>query len=361
LVGVVVLAAVALPAAGCGSSKKHGVAGPSEVSLQRTSSPTANPFTPPVGKDTAGIKPPPAAVSQGPSTYNASLPGLYGGTRNSATCNTAQLVTYLESSTGKAKAWSDALQIRRSQIRSYVSALTPVLLRTDTRVTNHGFVNGVADPIPALLEAGTAVLVDSYGTPVVKCYCGNPLTAAVPLTSPTYYGPRWAGFSPGHITIIHSSTTIIDTFTLYDPRTGKTFTRPAGTDGRRDGPFTGTATGTTTTTPAPQPPGQPPQTAPSQTTPAQSEHPTASFSPSAGHLGDTFTLSASGFAPNTSLQATLTRPDGVVEHYAISTGSDGSGSFTFGQAQRVPLGTYTAVVRNPSTGAAAQASTSVSA
>jgi hypothetical protein len=46
----------------------------------------------------------------------------------------------------------------------------------------------------------------------------------------------------------------------------------------------------------------------------------------------------------------------VLEHYSISTGSDGSGSYQFRQAGSSPLGTYTAVVKNPNTGAQATAS-----
>jgi len=356
VVGVLVLV-------GCGSSSKHkttaGVAGPSEVALEKTSTPGANPFTPPVGKDTASVKPPPAVANASSTSFQGNLPGLYGGTRDYATCDTVQLVTFLESNPSKAAAWARVLSLQPADIKSYVSALTPVILRTDTRVTNHGFVGGVANPIPSLLQAGTAVLVDHYGVPVVKCYCGNPLTAPLPLSSPTYTGIPWTGFQPGHITIINQSTTIIDTFNLYDPTTGTTFTRPAGTDGTRDGPYQQSPSGTsTTTTDAQPPPTQPPP----QTTPqAPTERPSASFSPSAGHVGDSYTLSASGFAPNTTLSVTLTRPDGVTEHYSIDTGGDGSGSYTFPRTgTNTPLGTYTAVVQNPATGAQAQATTSVS-
>lgn len=46
-------------------------------------------------------------------------------------------------------------------------------------MTNHSLRNGVAAPFQAILQAGTAVLVDRYGTPVVRCFCGNPLKPAV--------------------------------------------------------------------------------------------------------------------------------------------------------------------------------------
>ena len=173
------LAACALLAA-CGSSNKAGVAGPSEVALQPVSKAGANPFMPPVGKDMAGVMPPSVAATQtggGLPTYNADLPGLCGGTRNYSACDASKMVVFLEQNPAKAAAWASTLGIQTTQIRDYVSGLTAVILRTDTRVTNHGYINGVADAIPAVLEAGTAVLVDKYGRPVVKCYCGNPLTS----------------------------------------------------------------------------------------------------------------------------------------------------------------------------------------
>src|SRR3954470_4954792 len=272
-------AATALSACGGGSSAKTtaGVKGASEITGEPVSSAGANPFTAPAGKDMSGVRPPKQAVSSaGPSTYRGSLPGLYGGTRDYATCDAHKLVNFLEHEPSKAGAWAGVLGIPVTRIRTYVNHLTPVLLRTDTRVTNHGYAGGHATVIQSVLQAGTAVFVNRYGEPVIKCYCGNPLTPPILYREPVYIGPRWADFSTTHITIIKQSITIIDTFTLYDPHTGTTFARPAGTDGSSD------------TTP-----GQslPPQTSPGGTTPPpsgsqpqppqqQNENPSASFSPS---------------------------------------------------------------------------------
>jgi hypothetical protein len=366
------MALLAVAGVGCGSSHKTaaGVKGPSEVVLAPVSKASANPFTAPVGKDLSGVKPPAAAVSQsgGLASYTGSLPGLYGGTRDYATCNPGKMVRFLEQNPAKAAAWAGTLGIQTTQIRQYVKTLTAVTLRVDTRVTNHGYIDGRADAIQSVLEAGTAVLVDNYGRPVVKCYCGNPLTPPVAYSAPTYTGPAWAGFAPAHITVITQSTTIIQQFTLFDPATGETFARPAGTSGGHDGPYaTSPGSSTTQTTPStpstsppqstPPPASTPaPQTSPQTTSqPQVQESPSAAFNPSSGMQGDTFVLSASGFAPNVTLDATLTRPDGVVEHYSIDTGSDGSGSHTFTNTQNVVTGHYSVVVRNPSSGASADA------
>ena len=357
LVRVAVLVTVSAALAACGgSSKTAGVKGHSEVAAQPVGKQIANPFTPAVGKDTKGIKPPPGATGSGggPATFKGGLPGLYGGTRSYSTCDAHKLVAFLTYNQAKAVAWATTLGIQTSEIRHYVSKLTAVTLRTDTRVTNHGYLNGRATTLQAVLEAGTAVFVDRYGEPVVKCYCGNPLTPPVLYSSPTYTGPIWDGFSSSHITIINQSTTIINVFKLYDPSTGKIFTRPAGTDGSKDGPYSGTPP--PGGTPAPPSGGG---TTTNGTPQQQPENPSASFSPSSGHQGDTFVLGASGFRPGATLDVTLTRPDGVPEHYSISTGADGSGSYTFTNTQNVVTGTYTATVHNPATGAQASASVDV--
>ena len=362
LAGVVLVAAV-LALGACGGDSKSsgdttttGVKGASEkVQAEPVSTAGPNPFTASVGKDKTGVKPPQQASAGGPSAYKGSLPGLYGGTMDHTTCDSGKLISFLEATPDKATAWAETLNIKTTDIRDYMGRLTAVTLRTDTRVTNHGFVGGRANPIQSVLQAGTAVFVNEYGAPVVKCYCGNPLTPPVTFTSPIYTGPTWPGFSPSHITIIEQSTTIINEYSLYDLANGGIFTRPAGTDGSQDTP----SGGGTATTPAPAPTTPPSTPTQPTTTQAQpSESPSASFSPNPGRQGDTFVLSASGFTPGATLDVSLTRPDGGQESYSISIGADGSGSHTFPPGSPV-TGTYSAVVTNPATGASTQASVQV--
>lgn len=348
---------------GCGgsdSAEDEGVAGPSEVALEPVSTEGDNPFTPPVGEDATEIKPPPAVARGEPSTFSGDLAGLYGGTLDYATCDAEKLVSFLEASPDQARAWADTLSIRPTEIRTFVDDLTPVILRTDTRVTNHGYVDGVATPIPALLQAGTAVFVDVYGAPVVKCYCGNPLTAPLPLTQPRYTGNPWPGYTPGNVTIIQNSTKVINVFKLYDPETGTIFTRPAGTSGGDDRPLATAPEPTPEPEPTPTPP-PPDEPAPEPVPPDVQEQPSAYFEPQAGQPGDTYTLYVEGFEPGVTLDVQLTRPDGVTESYSIDTGDAGTGQYTFPQTGGdTPLGTYTAVITNPNTGASTQAQASVS-
>jgi hypothetical protein len=188
-------------------------------------------------------------------------PGLYGGTGQTGTCDAGAIASYLADNPAKARAWVDALNadstvawsggttVTTSQISAYLSELTPVVLTRDTRVTNHGFKNGRATPRQAVLQAGTAVLVDRYGTPRVKCGCGNPLTKpAEQTTSVTYTGDRWQGFDPAVIVVVQPTTVIIQTFVIVNVDTGTLVERPPGTDGTADVASTTTTVPATTTT-----------------------------------------------------------------------------------------------------------------
>ena len=255
LVGVIVL----LVGIGAGLLLAGGGGGDeeSEVFLEPVNS-AHQEFTPSVGTDvsTETVATTTSAPAATTTSTRAGIPvvsgataGLYGGTLDAASCDPGKLVDFLEQNPDKAAAWAGVVGIRPSEIRSYVATLTPVILRSDTRVTNHGWVNGRANPIPAVLQAGTAVLVDRYGQPVTKCNCGNPLSPPQPVSTPVYTGTRWPQFSPTSITVINQSTTVINVFVLVDVRTGEEFGRPSGTTGASDGPVpSDSGTSTTTTT-----------------------------------------------------------------------------------------------------------------
>src|SRR5690606_12243555 len=110
--------------------------------------------------------------------------GIYGGSRDERVCDVERLVGFLtdEDNSAVAQAWAETLGVAREQIPEYVEDLTAMRLTFDTRVTNHGYEEGRATPFQALLQAGTAVLVDSLGVPRVKCNCGNPLLAPAPAS-----------------------------------------------------------------------------------------------------------------------------------------------------------------------------------
>src|SRR6184192_651097 len=93
--------AAATALAACGGSAKvsssaSGVKGASEITAEPVSTAGNNPCTAPAGNDMSGVKPPPGAVSTGtgPATYRGGLPGLYGGTRDYATCDAGKLINF---------------------------------------------------------------------------------------------------------------------------------------------------------------------------------------------------------------------------------------------------------------------------
>jgi hypothetical protein len=231
---------------------------------------TNNPFTPPAGTDQSV----PPVQPQGVSTQPGAQPGLFGGTMQEGSCNKQQLITFLEQNPDKGQAWASALGINFTDIRAYVTGLTPVLLRSDTRLTNHGWKNGKITSIQVVLQAGTAVLVDEKGFPVTKCYCGNPLTPPQAYP-PKYYGKKWDYFNPDSLTVVEKNVTTIDIYVLYDPRTGQTFLRPRGTSGASDTSSTPTTTPPTTRYTPPTTRSTPPT---SYSTPSTTHSPTSTTS-----------------------------------------------------------------------------------
>lgn len=223
------------------------VLGPSEVFLQPATDVGPEPFviTPlapapdpelarPVVAEEAEVQSAAGAAIQASS---GSQPGLYGGSRDDATCDTEQLVSFLGANPDKAQAWVAALnadatlryeggQLTPSVIPQYIGGLTPLILLEDTRVTNHGFADGKPNPWQSVLQKGTAVLIDQYGVPRARCYCGNPLIAPIPAPSaPTYVGRQWADFDPTKVDVVSPAPEPIEIFQVQD-KTGAIVERP---------------------------------------------------------------------------------------------------------------------------------------
>jgi hypothetical protein len=179
-------------------------------------------------------------VQQGaPITFSGNQPGLYGGSRDVTVCDIEQLVSFLTDpgNRAKAEAWASVHQIDVDEIEDFIGTLTPVRLRFDTRVTNHGFSNGRATPSQSILEAGTAVLVDALGIPRVKCNCGNPLLPPAAVTADytiQNQDDAWDTFDRDDVLAVTEAPDPVDTYTLIDTETGEVFGRPARSDGSDD-------------------------------------------------------------------------------------------------------------------------------
>jgi hypothetical protein len=168
-----------------------------------------------------------------PLLYGGSPAGrtaLFGGSNEQSVCDPGQLVAFLDADPAKATAWASVFGLSTDEIAGFVRTLTPVVLLRDTAVTNHGFAGGAAVARPAVLQAGTAVLVDGFGVPAVRCACGNPLLPpqVTDLPSAGFVGERWAGFDPATILSVRAAGAPLTTFTLVDVVTGQPLALRAG-------------------------------------------------------------------------------------------------------------------------------------
>jgi hypothetical protein len=202
-------------------------------------SPGRDPYALMSNTDQMKVTKPPAATG---GTKAGDAPGLYGGTRQMSSCDQHKLVAFLQANPDKARAWAGVQGIPVSDIERYVSRLTPVSLRTDTLVTNHGYRDGRATSEAAVLQAGMGVLINGYGVPAVKCNCGNPLTrpeSKIKTGNATYHGRKWPGFKKQNVTRVRprdSRQGTIVVFVLVDPGATMGFERPRATAGTDDGP-----------------------------------------------------------------------------------------------------------------------------
>ncbi len=188
---LVALVAITVFAFGCGSDDKKTSteADLQTVSFQKPEDPGPDPFTPPAdveGDDEVDI---PASGTGGEQPF--------GGSGSNRVCDRDKLIRFLKRNPERMREWARVLGIRPTfrAVKKYIAKLHPVTLTRDTQVTNHAFKNGRAEPFQAILQAGTAVLVDKYGVPVVRCFCGNPLGPAVFVPTakcqgcPPHYSP----------------------------------------------------------------------------------------------------------------------------------------------------------------------------
>jgi hypothetical protein len=171
---------------------------PREILLVSAADAGADPFTPPVDPpapaDAAALV---SAAPQSGVTPAAGAP-LYGGSGDDRVCDREAMISFLTANAAQGQAWAGVAGIPYANLASYIRSLTPTVLLYDTRVTNHSFAGGRATPLQSVLQAGTAVLVDSSGQPVARCKCGNPLRPPIPaVAKPTYVGTPWPGFQPG--------------------------------------------------------------------------------------------------------------------------------------------------------------------
>ncbi|MFC5954474.1 DUF6777 domain-containing protein [Streptomyces pratens] len=218
--------------------------GGGEVFLQAANATGPDPFTESTAEDgsappTASAPPTGSASESSPATavrgVRGGEPGLYGGTRDVSSCDVEQQIKYLREVPAKNEAFASVAGVESSELPSYLRSLTPLQLRLDTRVTNHGYRDGAATDYQAVLQVGTAVLVDARGVPRVRCACGNPLTKPVEQSDPRYTGAPWPGYSPSKVVVVDPAPRDIEKFVVRDTE-GGWFERNQGDMGGKDRP-----------------------------------------------------------------------------------------------------------------------------
>jgi hypothetical protein len=291
LIAAIVALIGLLAGAGAVLVLRDGTAGATEVFAEPSTEPGPDPFTSSVAAPdlattttTAPATTAPAtlATTTSPTTAGAVITskvgdnvGLYGGSLDIAVCDASKLVDFLTTDAAKGRAWAQAQGIPQSEIPRFVATLTPVILRDDVRVTNHGFDPDTLAPTPrqSILQRGSAVLVDRSGVPRVRCYCGNPLQRPNPVRQ-KLVGRPWPDFDPAKVVQINPAPRPVETFVLVNLADGSRLERPAGSAIGTSSPST-TASPTTAspTTAAPTSAAPPPTAVPVTTAAATTTAP----------------------------------------------------------------------------------------
>ncbi|MCX3059023.1 DUF6777 domain-containing protein [Streptomyces beihaiensis] len=285
----------ALLLAGCsgsngGNSGNNASGGKGELFLQPVADQGPDPFTDSTAASAASTPPvtrtpqptatgdSPSATALGLHSISGATPGLYGGTHAVGSCDVEKQVRFLTADQAKAGAFARAAGVSRGDVPGYLRGLTPVVLRADTRVTNHGYHDGRATSFQSVLQAGTAVLVDNHGMPRVRCACGNPLKPPVAFKHPARpQGTAWSGYEPTKVVVVTPAPQVIQNITIVNVVNNTWIQRKIGDDGRHDHtvpPPTPTPPTPTPPTPTPTSPTPTPTPTPTPDESATSTEPT---------------------------------------------------------------------------------------
>ncbi|MEU6372705.1 DUF6777 domain-containing protein [Streptomyces sp. NPDC046909] len=243
----------ALIVAACGGSGDTATRADGELFLQPVGAQGPDPFTDSTDSTdstatttTTGRSPSPHSspssltrtrqpARSGVRSISGATPGLYGGTAGSGSCDVNRQIDHLAANPDRGRAFARVAGVSPGSVPAYLRSLTSVVLRADTRVTNHGYRDGRATGFQSVLQTGTAVLVDNRGVPRVRCACGNPLTPARATGGGAVTGGQaWSGYRPGHVVVVTPAPQVITHITIIDIVHHTWIERPCGHDTRHD-------------------------------------------------------------------------------------------------------------------------------
>ncbi|MFJ5775607.1 DUF6777 domain-containing protein [Streptomyces sp. NPDC093094] len=223
---------------GCGDDGPGAAGG--GVVLQPAGVRGPDPFTPSTDIPSPQPSPVPSpprrqAAVAAPRSVSGTTPGLYAGTPRTGSCDVRRQIGHLTADPARAGAFAAVEGVAPRDLPGYLRGLTPVVLRADTRVGNHGYKDGRATGYQAVLQAGTAVLVDTRGVPRVRCACGNPLLPpAGSGPAAVTEGTSWSGYRPAEVVVVTPAPRAVTGITIVDIAGRTWIERRCGHDTRHD-------------------------------------------------------------------------------------------------------------------------------
>jgi serine/threonine-protein kinase len=252
-VAVVAAAAVAAVVLLTTATPPPAVTGQADLTLESATSLTGGAFTPDFRTSKSTPKRaigtsslPPGVLDH--TAVSGSTEGIYRGVKGSSACDRNGLTTFFRNAQPVGSTWIEAAAgdptlspdddlktVTPQTLPTYIAGLTPVLLRADTRVTEFTDTAGVASARQAVLQAGTAVLVDAMGLPRVRCAGGSPL-ASPDANAPTATtaGAPWSGYALSGAVTMAAAPSTLRAFGLADASGTTIFRRPVGSTGKQD-------------------------------------------------------------------------------------------------------------------------------
>lgn len=188
---------------------------PPSVHLEAVADPGLSPFSTGVGHDRDDVIPPANVAGE----QRGDTPGLYGQAGDA--CAPDALVAALRRD-NRAAAWARAEGRSDDNAEAAINTLTPLVLRTDVLVTEHGWSGGATSTYPAVVQAGSAVLVDERGVPRARCANGNPLGPPDVALGTDFTGTPWRWFSPSAVTLVTETDQPLASIVALDLDSGTT-------------------------------------------------------------------------------------------------------------------------------------------
>lgn len=142
---------------------------------------------------------------------------LYAGTAAFDVCRQGELVTALTANDELSQAFAAGVGVGDADVEKYVDSLLPVTLRHDVWVTDHTYADGRATPYQAVLQAGTAVLIDAFGVPRARCASGSPLAEAwTGYAPPTFEAEAWPDYDLDNLVAVYRDDELPEEIVIYD-------------------------------------------------------------------------------------------------------------------------------------------------